>query len=586
MAVKVLVDGREVGLDAPVQAIDGQVLVPLRPVLEALDLTVVWRGTRQAVGVTGRDELEVPVNGEYTEVWRLEKRFKAPLRVVANHTMIPYQYLSEFLDVDTRYDAAGGTIRIDRRPTAPAPSKERPPFIAFDPRLVWAVLGGALVAGIATFGLRRQPRMAKAAGEAGRFLRRLGEPGRAVAPGPDEIRTMSRILAAVRPPRGGEFDPLLHVGEKLSPALCGLLLLGANPSAGGGASEARRFWDLDAGQAAESAAEGRTLLEAVRFRASLDPAFRSVLLKTAGLSSGFSIMPAISDADRLAQTGRRYASFYDRPHNVALATTLPTISDGVLRRLAIDRGRNLKGIDIFLPDPRLKVGGAPTGFRLLIDRWLRAPGMLLDPLDFPRPAATALASLPAHIIVTIAAAAWIGRRSPVRVHLCTGEFLPFGLALLEDDERLLSEVSLVPPGLPPRAGILLQEDPEPDGSFRGEARRRLLRWDEERRREGRLATLEAGPGFDGERFARGLASLAGEAAAAAAAVLAERGLAIERRRLEAALSGRHGPRQVISAVVDLFAGASGSSGQSPLATDPRRLAAVISRVLNQVRPTR
>lgn len=112
-ASTIRVNGEVVELDqAPIKE-NGRILVPMRPVLEALDAYVQWLPTGQGV-YTKKDNTEIYLFPEqhYAFVNYEPVYLDAPAKIVNGRTMVPLRFVMEGLGATVDYDYATGDVDI------------------------------------------------------------------------------------------------------------------------------------------------------------------------------------------------------------------------------------------------------------------------------------------------------------------------------------------------------------------------------------------------------------------------------------------------------------------------------------------
>ncbi|HYF92362.1 MAG TPA: copper amine oxidase N-terminal domain-containing protein [Symbiobacteriaceae bacterium] len=117
--VQVKVDGKTIAFDVPPRLESGRVLVPLRAIADALDLTVGWDGATSTITLTGDGTLITLVVGDSTA--RANARaisLDVPAQVVDGRTLVPARFISEATGAQVSWDGASRTVMI----TAAAPA--------------------------------------------------------------------------------------------------------------------------------------------------------------------------------------------------------------------------------------------------------------------------------------------------------------------------------------------------------------------------------------------------------------------------------------------------------------------------------
>lgn len=112
--IKVVIDGAQVRFDGmgPVQ-MDGHTLVPMRGVLEQIGAEVEWRPESQTViASTGRRSIRLRLGEEEARINGKQVPLEIPAQAVSGHTMVPLRFIGEALGCDVRWDDAARTVII------------------------------------------------------------------------------------------------------------------------------------------------------------------------------------------------------------------------------------------------------------------------------------------------------------------------------------------------------------------------------------------------------------------------------------------------------------------------------------------
>ena len=143
--LSVQVNGTQLTLDEPPFIEGGRMLVPLRPIFEALDAAVTWDGTRNMVTATRAnrsiqltvDSTEAVMNGE-------KVKLSTPMRLKSGRTFVPLRFVAESLGASVDFDDRSNTaIVVDLHYLGELPEREllqqlaiipgrRPQFIEYE----------------------------------------------------------------------------------------------------------------------------------------------------------------------------------------------------------------------------------------------------------------------------------------------------------------------------------------------------------------------------------------------------------------------------------------------------------------------
>src|SRR5690625_1020661 len=121
---RIVVDGT-VLLDLAPEMIEGRMMVPMRPIFEALGAEVTWSGELQAV-YASKDDREV-----YLEIGKRQGmlglrsvQLEVAPYVIQGRTMVPLRFVSESLGAEVNWDAATKTAFIETETTG-SPQTEK-----------------------------------------------------------------------------------------------------------------------------------------------------------------------------------------------------------------------------------------------------------------------------------------------------------------------------------------------------------------------------------------------------------------------------------------------------------------------------
>ncbi|MDI6907827.1 MAG: stalk domain-containing protein [Thermoanaerobacterales bacterium] len=114
-APRVLVGGRTLALDVPPVSIEGRLLIPFRPVLEAAGAEVEWDGA--TVTATRADVRLCLYVGRKTAYLNGQPQvLDVPPMVVRGRTMVPLRFVGESLGYDVSWDKASETAIVNPPP--------------------------------------------------------------------------------------------------------------------------------------------------------------------------------------------------------------------------------------------------------------------------------------------------------------------------------------------------------------------------------------------------------------------------------------------------------------------------------------
>lgn len=114
-APRVLVDGRALALDVPPVAVEGRLLIPFRPVLEAAGAEVVWDGTK-VTSTRGDIHVSLSVGQKKAYLNDRPQVLDVPPIVVRGRTLVPLRFVGESLGYDVSWNKATETAAVNSPP--------------------------------------------------------------------------------------------------------------------------------------------------------------------------------------------------------------------------------------------------------------------------------------------------------------------------------------------------------------------------------------------------------------------------------------------------------------------------------------
>lgn len=111
--IKVVMDGRLLNFDSKPVIENSRLLVPIRKILEELDMELNWNGETKVVLARGQgreisftiDERQAYVDGKRVEL-------DAPAKIIEDRTLIPLRFISSSLGKDVRWDGEDRVVYI------------------------------------------------------------------------------------------------------------------------------------------------------------------------------------------------------------------------------------------------------------------------------------------------------------------------------------------------------------------------------------------------------------------------------------------------------------------------------------------
>lgn len=129
--IKVMVNGKYLSSDVQAQNVDGRVLVPVRPIFEALGAQVYWDTSKSiAVGSkqSGEDMtvVKLTINSKtftketFSPYVRSNNPLDVPAMIIDGRTMVPARVIGESMGEKVEWDGATGTVIVGSRQQKPS----------------------------------------------------------------------------------------------------------------------------------------------------------------------------------------------------------------------------------------------------------------------------------------------------------------------------------------------------------------------------------------------------------------------------------------------------------------------------------
>lgn len=135
--VRVIVDGRAVGLNPPAVILGARVIVPLRGTFEAMGATVSYLAPRTILVTRGSRVIELEIGRPAARVNDSQVLLDTPPITLSGHTRVPLRFVSEALGAAVYFNRVARTVEIFTTPEgdeafpAPQPAPQpipQPPF--------------------------------------------------------------------------------------------------------------------------------------------------------------------------------------------------------------------------------------------------------------------------------------------------------------------------------------------------------------------------------------------------------------------------------------------------------------------------
>lgn len=116
MTVKL--NGKALQFSQAPQIMNGRLLVPYRPIAEAIGAVVTYAAATKTVKVTkGGNTHLLPINGNTATLNGVSVPLETPAILVNNTTLVPVRFVSEYLGVTVNYDNATQTVSLQSNDT-------------------------------------------------------------------------------------------------------------------------------------------------------------------------------------------------------------------------------------------------------------------------------------------------------------------------------------------------------------------------------------------------------------------------------------------------------------------------------------
>ncbi|MNO23405.1 Protease inhibitor precursor [compost metagenome] len=126
--ITVIIDGVKQNYSARPVNVKGSVLVPMRAIFETLQAKVYWNQAKQQItAARGTSIITLTVNSTDASIDGKLTKLNAPPQTVNGNTMIPLRFVADALRADVKWDTASQTVTIDSKGHSTAVSNVAPP---------------------------------------------------------------------------------------------------------------------------------------------------------------------------------------------------------------------------------------------------------------------------------------------------------------------------------------------------------------------------------------------------------------------------------------------------------------------------
>lgn len=111
--ISVLLDGKKLSFEVPPANIDGSVLVPLRKIFESLGATIEWNGDSKTVtAVKGDTTIILTVGAKEAYKNQIPITLSVPGQIVEGNTLVPLRFVSEALGAIVGWNGETSTVTL------------------------------------------------------------------------------------------------------------------------------------------------------------------------------------------------------------------------------------------------------------------------------------------------------------------------------------------------------------------------------------------------------------------------------------------------------------------------------------------
>jgi len=111
--IYVSINGLDQDYEQPPVLLNGNTMVPLRAIFEALDAKVSWNDQTKTVTATrGKTIIILPIGAKSAKVNGVVKPLQAPGQIINGSTMVPVRFVSEALGAKVTWDPETRTVVI------------------------------------------------------------------------------------------------------------------------------------------------------------------------------------------------------------------------------------------------------------------------------------------------------------------------------------------------------------------------------------------------------------------------------------------------------------------------------------------
>ncbi len=116
-AAAITIDGKLLSTTTPPTVVNGRVMVPARPIFEALGCSVSWDSSTQtisAVNISNLDSIDLVLNKSTATINDKSYTLDTPAQIINGSTMVPLRFVAEGFNCNVKWDSKTQTASITR----------------------------------------------------------------------------------------------------------------------------------------------------------------------------------------------------------------------------------------------------------------------------------------------------------------------------------------------------------------------------------------------------------------------------------------------------------------------------------------
>lgn len=116
-AAAITIDGKLLSTKTPPTVVNGRVMVPARPIFEALGCSVSWNSSTQtisAVNISNLNSIDLVLNKPTAAINDKSCSLDTPAQIINGSTMVPLRFVAEGFNCNVKWDSKTQTASITR----------------------------------------------------------------------------------------------------------------------------------------------------------------------------------------------------------------------------------------------------------------------------------------------------------------------------------------------------------------------------------------------------------------------------------------------------------------------------------------